>query len=1154
MTNTDRPGAPSAEAERRRSSLPLPPATMVGLLLAGLAALVIAYVSMASSDSRMDAVRQFTRTLELIERLEVVSSTMKDAETGQRGFLLTGDEAYLEPYNAARARHAKELKDIRQWLLFPDGPQAKLLSEIEQVVETKFAELEETIALQRAGRPAEAMAIVRSDRGQRIMDRFRTLSSAFEREERRRFEASRQQWEGVARDANAITWAGTALLLLLIAAAGWLTSRDYRHRERLAWVRTGESQLGARIQGAQVLEKLGEEVLSFLASYLDAKVGAVYIRGEDNLYRRVAGHALSGTALAETLRPGEGLIGQAAKVGHPVRISSVPDGYLPLASGTGRGNPRELLIAPAVVDGDVQGVVEVGLLRKVDAADLELLDRVARGFAVALRSARDRERREALLEETQRQAEELQAQQEELRVANEELEEQGRALREGQARLENQHAELEQTNVQLEEQTQRLERQKQELMLAQKALHENAESLERSSRYKSEFLANMSHELRTPLNSSLILAKLLADNGNGNLDEEQVRFARTIHASNNDLLTLINDILDLSKIESGQVEMLPEPVMIDEIIESMRRTFDPIASQKKVAFHTQRAPGTAAKIITDNQRLQQVLKNLLSNAFKFTAKGEVALRIAQLANGRIAFSVRDTGIGIAPHQQEVIFEAFRQADGTTSREYGGTGLGLSISRELARLLGGQIRLESVPGQGSTFTLEVPPELGGRVMPAPQPAAVGAGDAAAPKPSPKPRAIAPAAPGASSGPHIDDDRSQRKRRDRLVLVVEDDQKFARVLYDLAHELDFDCVHCSTASEGLEMARRLKPSGILLDVSLPDGSGLTVLEQMKRDPAVRHIPVHMVSVEDHVQAAMGLGAIGYAMKPVARDDLVKAMGRLEERLKKRVSRVLVVEDDAQLRASIAELLKGESVEIVTVGTVREALEQVAAGDFDCLVTDLQLPDATGYELMEKLAEGGGHPFLPVIVYTGRALTRDEETRLRRYSKSIIIKGARSPERLLDEVTLFLHRVEASLPADQQNLLRRVRQRDEVFEGRTILLAEDDVRNIFALSRVLEPLGAQVEIARNGREAVDRMKKGGVDLVLMDIMMPVMDGLAAIREIRAMPPADGGKVPVIAITAKAMPEDRRACLDAGANDYIAKPIDIERLVSQCRVWMPR
>ena len=1137
----------------------LPPATLAGLIVACLAALLIAVMSMQVSQSRVATVRQLTATIETIDGVQELTSTLQDAETGQRGYLLTGDERYLEPYNGARARYRSEIDRLRT-LAAGDRERLARAEQMEQIATAKFAELEETIALRRAGKLEDATSMIRSDRGKVLMDRFRAMAADFERDERARFDERRADWESQARGQSVITWGGAALLLFLIVAAGAMASRDYRQRERNAWIRGGESLAAFRIQGAQGIEKLGEEVLAFLAEYLGAKVGAVYVHEEGDAYRRVAGHALADSTHAQVVRRGESLVGQAAKDGRALRVADVPEGYLPVASGVGRGKPRELLIAPAVVDGEVQGVVEVGLLRAVDDADRELLDRVAETLGTAMRTSRERERRQALLEETQRQAEELQAQQEELRVSNEELEEQGSALRESQARLETQHAEMEQVNVQLEERTQQLERQKAELIQAQKDLADNARMLERTNRYKSEFLANMSHELRTPLNSSLILAKLLADNAQGNLDEEQVRYARTIHSSNNELLTLINDILDLSKIEAGQIEINPEDVEIAELVQSMRRTFDPVAADRKLEFHTAVATNVPPSIFTDSQRVQQVLKNLLSNAFKFTPRGDVTLQVSLRDRGRVAFAVRDSGIGIAPRQQEVIFEAFRQADGTTSRQYGGTGLGLSISRELASRLGGSIQLQSAPGMGSTFTLDLPlrlekmarAEAPRGVEPEPARSVPATAAIEAPAQAPAPAAIGASQKPAASGPHIDDDRSSRRHADRMILVIEDDERFARVLYDLAHELGFDCVHASRANEGLELARRLKPSGILLDVNLPDDSGLALLERIKRDPAVRHIPVHMLSVEDHAQAALGLGAVGYALKPVARDELARAIGRLEERLARRVSRVLVVEDDEHLRENIALLLRGDQVEITAVGRVADALAKLEAGPYDCLVTDLQLPDASGYELLEKLSQDPRHARLPVIVYTGRALSREDETRLRRFSKSIIIKGARSPERLLDEVTLFLHRVESALPPEQQTMLRRVRQRDDAFEGRTILLAEDDVRNIFALSRVLEPLGATVEIARNGQEAVDRAAHGDIDLVLMDIMMPVKDGLEATREIRATPALAG--LPIIAITAKAMADDRRQCLDAGANDYIAKPIDIERLVSLCRVWLAK
>ena len=955
-------------------------------------------------------------------------------------------------------------------------------------------------------------------------------------------------------------YAITAVWIVAVLASRMLIERA--RTRRLVWVQQGRTHVGGAMLGEQTVEELGRRFVTALAEYAGAAVGAAYRQESEGLVL-LGSYALSQSQVQARIAPGEGLIGQAFASGKAIRVDGMAAGALRIESATAQSTVQHVLVAPLREESRVVGVVELGFMGDPQALDArtELMSAISADVGISLRSALYRHRLQELLEETQSQAEELQAQQEELRVSNEELEEQGRALRESQARLENQHGELEQTNVQLEEQAQRLERQKQELVYAQRAMEETARTLERSNRYKSEFLANMSHELRTPLNSSLILAKLLADNGKGNLDDEQVRYARTIHSSNNDLLTLINDILDLSKIEAGQIDIEPEPIELTELFESLRRTFEPIAKDRKLDFHLGAAPDAPSRVVSDPQRLQQVLRNLLSNAFKFTPKGEVALQVRAVGAGCIAFDVRDTGIGIAPEQQEVIFEAFRQADGTTSRQYGGTGLGLSISRELARLLGGSIQVKSAPGMGSTFTLEVPLEIARRErVSRDEPFLRDAPAVSAPAAS-RPESQAPAKPAlgarssprpAASGPHIDDDRSRREHPDRLILVVEDDQRFARLLYDLAHELDFDCVHASTASDAIELARRLKPSGILLDVGLPDESGLGVLERLKRDSSVRHIPVHMVSVEDHVQSALGLGAIGYAIKPATRDELARAIGRLEERLQKRVSRVLVVEDDEQLRGSIARLLQGEAVEIVTVGTVAEALAALEGERFDCLVTDITLPDATGYDLLEKIAADPRHAFLPVIVYTGRNLTREEDLRLRRYSKSVILKGARSPERLLDEVTLFLHRVEASLPEDQQSLLKRVRQRDEVLEGRTILLAEDDVRNIFALSRVLEPLGVHLEIARNGQEAVDRAKQGGIDLVLMDVMMPVKDGLAATREIRA----DGAiaKLPIIAITAKAMADDRRQCLDAGANDYIAKPIDVDKLVSLCRVWMSR
>jgi signal transduction histidine kinase/DNA-binding response OmpR family regulator len=788
-------------------------------------------------------------------------------------------------------------------------------------------------------------------------------------------------------------------------------------------------------------------------------------------------------------------------------------------------------------------VLEFGLVHPPPLLCLDLLERSQDAIAVAIRTALFRDRLRSLLHETQRQAEELQAQQEELRVSNEELEQHSELLKSSQARLEAQQAELEATNSELARQAENLARQQQETLTAK-------QDAERSSRYKSEFLANMSHELRTPLNSSLILAKLLAENKGRRLSEDEVRYAETIYASGNNLLTLINDILDLSKIEAGAVEMRPETVVTASVLEALRRTFQPLASERRLEFTIDLLPTVPQTLITDPQRLQQVLTNLLSNAFKFTERGGVVLRVLAAGTDRVAFEVRDTGVGISEDQQDTIFEAFRQADGSTHRKYGGTGLGLSISRELAILLGGRIAVSSQPGAGSTFTLTIPLQLT-RAAAAPAPPA-------APETSSRQRRPPTAADrlgqgGQGQGPAVvADDRARRQRAGRLILVVEDDPSFARILYGLAHELDFDCAIAGTNDEGMALARDLSPSGILLDLDLPDGSGLTLLDRLKRNPDTRHIPVHIVSVSDNTQTALALGAIGYALKPVPRDELVAAIRRLEDRFDQRVRRVLVVEDDEQLRHSITALLQFDDVTIHSVATAGEALAELSAESFDCVVLDLNLPDATGYEILETMSANEQYSFPPVIIYTGRPISRDDEERLRRFSRSVIVKGARSPERLLDEVTLFLHQIESRLPPDARRRLEAARERDEFFDGKTILIVEDDVRNVFALTSVFEPRGAHVRIARNGREGIEQTLASRPDLVLMDIMMPEVDGLTAMRELRRHP--ELRDLPIIALTAKAMRQDYEQCLQAGASDYLAKPLDVDKLVSLCRVWMSR
>ncbi len=917
------------------------------------------------------------------------------------------------------------------------------------------------------------------------------------------------------------------------------------------WLRTARARLADALGGEQSLAQLSNRVLGFLTEYLGAQAGAMYVAEANGAFNRVGAIGVdSGAQLPTTVAAGEGLLGRAIAERKALRFDNLPPDYLRVGSGLGSRKPHALLIAPLAIDEAAHGVIELGFLQPAYDADLDLLASVGEPIAIAIRTGMLRRERENLLKETQRQAAELQTQQEELRVANEELLSQSSQLRDSQARLETQQAELEQTNVQLEEHAQKLARQHDDLTDAKLDLERKAAELTRANRYKSEFLANMSHELRTPLNSSLILAKLLADNRDGNLTPEQVKYARGINSAGNDLLALINDILDLSKIEARKIDLTHASVKLEELAFRLSETFEPMAMEKQILFRVIRAPDTPETIDTDAQRLSQILKNLLSNAIKFTDRGTVSLEMRPVNGGQnVEFAVRDTGIGIAPQHQQTIFEPFRQADGTTNRKFGGTGLGLSISRELARMLGGNISVESTAGEGSVFRLVLPRALPATAQAADEPAA-----APAPRPAPvshdsRPRTAARPA-------SLPDDRNSLMNGGddgRVLLVIEDDPLFARVLYDLAHELGFACLLATTADEGMELAMQFRLAAVVLDVKLPDHSGLTVLDRLKHNPQTRHVPVQVISATDYARAAREMGAAGTLVKPVDREALHSSLLALKEKFASDQRTVLVVEDNELQRDSIVQLLASDTTRVLTADDAASALEQLRSTTFDCMVLDLTLPDASGYELLERMAADDAYAFPPVIVYTGRQISPEEEQQLRKYSRSIIIKGAKSPERLLDEVSLFLHQVEVKLPPDRQQMLAVARRRDSAFEGRRILVVEDDVRNIFALSSVLEPLGGSIAIARNGREALARLAGNPQpDIVLMDIMMPEMDGIEAMQEIRRKPAMRD--LPIIALTAKAMPDDQQRCLAAGANDYITKPIDVDKLVSLIRIWMPK
>lgn len=1093
---------------------------------------------------------QIVATHNSIVALDELLSLVQDVEIGQRSYLLTNDESYLTPYNAGLEAIPLKLDAIARRTGGNPG-QGERLAALRQHVGAKLAELSRIIDVRRAQGLDAAITMVKSERGRIEMDALRAQIAAMAatetdvRIQRIAEMSSAQQTAFVSTILSGLV--GIALTL----AIGLLVRRSGLSRQRDEWLQSGEVGLASAMLGEQSVEQLGNNILDFLTRYVGAVAGAVFTDNSEHFQRASVYGIPDEARLPTRFRLREGLLGQAAAEGKPMVIGDVPDGYLAFGSALGMDKPKHLVIMPGSVDGAVNSVIELGFLRPVDERVIALLERASEAVAIAVRSATYRGELQKLLEETQRQSEELQTQSEELRVSNEELEEQSRALKESQARLEQQQVELEQTNAQLEEQAQQLEAQRDGLERANASVQLKARELEQASQYKSDFLANMSHELRTPLNSSLILAKLLADNPGENLTEDQVKYARTIQSSGNDLLNLINDILDLSKIEAGHVEIQPGSVSVERVANNLRQVFQPLATDKKLDFAVEVAPGCARSIETDPQRLEQVLKNLLSNAIKFTEAGQVRLSIGRADDSRVAFSVSDTGIGIAKEQQRAVFEAFHQADGTISRRYGGTGLGLSISRQLVRLLGGAIELQSEPGQGSTFTVTIPESYNpANVAPRDQPASapvISGSPAPVPAPSPTKPSL-----------RLEDDRDALTETKRVLLVIEDDDSFAAIVRDLSREMGFQAIVAGTAEEALSLAKEYMPSAIVLDVGLPDQSGLAVLDRLKHDVRTRHIPIHVVSAGDHTETAYSLGAVGYMIKPVNREQLVDVLRKLEAKLSQRLHRVLIVEDDPVQREAVADLLGSGDVETVTASTAAECLGLLKDQTFDCMVLDLSLPDASGYSLLETLSQESAYAFPPVIVYTGRELSADDEQRLRRYSKSIIIKGAKSPERLLDEVSLFLHQVISDLPAEQQKMIRKARNRDALLEGRRVLVVEDDVRNVYALTNILQPRGAIVEIARNGREALEALEKASkvpdarIDLVLMDVMMPVMDGLVATREIRRNP--TWKKLPIITLTAKAMPDDQQRCIEAGANDYMAKPLDVEKLLSLVRVWMPK
>ncbi|MFT3781684.1 MAG: HAMP domain-containing protein [Nibricoccus sp.] len=896
------------------------------------------------------------------------------------------------------------------------------------------------------------------------------------------------------------------------------------------WLKTNLAKFTRMLQGQRDLFTVGKMLLSQLAPLVDAQQGTIYQMDDTDKEKpslRLLASYASRPDQPERISLGDGLVGQCAMEKQRILLTDLPSNYSRIHSSLGDALPVNVVVLPVLFEGQAKAVVELASLHPFNVTHISFLEQLTQSIGVVLNTIEATMRTENLLQQSQQLTVELQSQQKELQQTNEQLAQKARQLAEQNAEVERKNREVEQ---------------------ARRAIEEQAAELALTSKYKSEFLANMSHELRTPLNSILILGQQLAENGPGNLTPKQVECARNIHSSGSDLLNLITDILDLSKIESGTVTVEAEDVSFASLRDAIERNFRHIADTKNLPFNVDFSTNLPRNISTDPKRLQQILKNLLSNAFKFTAQGFVTIKVQAASEGWtpghavlsragqvVAFAISDTGIGIAPEKQKLIFEAFQQADAGTSRKYGGTGLGLAISRELATLLGGEIRLNSVPNVGSTFTLYLPSSY---LEPAVEKNRMAAPQVALPYPREE---------------LVPDDRDSVQAGDRTLLIVEDDPHYARVLLGLAREKGFKGIVATRGTTALALAREFQPTAVTLDVVLPDMLGWTVLNNLKLNAATRHIPVHIISVEEERSHALTRGAFAYTVKPATVEGLDLCFDRIKKFVEARPKRLLVVEDNDIERQSIVEFLTHDDIEIATAATGAEALEKLFDRPFDCCVLDLRLPDMTGFDLLEKLQAEPTLRDIPIVVLTGKDLSNDEEERLRTTAKSVLMKGVQSPERLFDETALFLHRVVATLPPPKQKMLEHLHLSNEVLRGHKVLIVDDDARNIFALTTLLEEHEMEVISSTNGREAIELIEKEPqISVVLMDIMMPEMDGYQTMMEIRKNPHAQ--MLPILALTAKAMKGDRDKCLAAGASDYIAKPVNTEELLSLMRVWLHR
>lgn len=1146
---------------------------LTGFVISLLFVLLSAVTSYYSIGLMNEDAKWENHTYDVIDVAQDIELKLLNSETSLRGYIITQRIEYLETYTKNIHQIIPKVKEMQK-LTVDNLSQQRRLDSLEFYSAQKVKDMEDILQTNDTKGKDAAVLMVLTDKGRAFKtDMLRVNNAAIHAEQALLVVRTAKRVKS-ATQSTIIVVASSVIIFGLILYLFSFIKRTFdeqklteitirennaqletlsEENQQKNWLLSGASAINESMRGEQETDELSTHIITELCTYLSASVGALYLFNPNKQTLQLSGAYAyqEKKGKIKEIELGEGLVGQVALEKRSKQLNDIPADYLKISSGLGDTTPKTIVIIPVLFEEDTIAVIELGLSAEPDEIVNLFLSTITESIGVGINSAVARAQLRELFMQTQQQAEELESQQEELRTTNEELIHKSEELQASEEELRVQQEELRQTNAELEEKASLLEERNISVNEAREAMSLKAEELEVSSKYKSEFLANMSHELRTPLNSILILARILKENRPENLNEEQLKYAGVIHNAGSDLLTLINDILDLSKIESGKVDLDIEPVRPQEVKQNMESLFMEIARSKKIDYQIILGQGLPERILTDLSRAEQIIKNLLSNAFKFTPEnGEIKLEIdmadpqlkyysENLKNSKqqiISFSVKDSGIGIPQDKQKLIFEAFKQADGTTSRKYGGTGLGLSISKELANILGGEIQVNSGAGIGSCFTLYLPvvhqsPEL--ETAPHPEPVVL---------------------PFISEEPIL---APVNKNRKQTLLIVEDDLVFADVLKDYAIEKGFEPLLAHSGDVGLEMAVKDLPDAIILDVMLPVMDGWSILKRLKDNPQTKHIPIHMMSAgEVKGEKALKEGAIGFLKKPIEQDQLDHAFSVLNSgHILYNFQTVLIIEDHELQSLAVKEQLVEKGIEVAQAFTGQEALDMLENQTFDCIILDLNLPDASGFDLLDKIKTQDRFTHIPVIINTAMELDQDKIAHIMRYSEAMVLKSNKSNDRLIDEVSLFMNKLkkqdkfQTSAKGSVKN--KTVSTIEKVLKDKTILITDDDMRNIFALSSALQVYDINIVIANNGREAIEKLgETANIDLVLMDIMMPEMDGYEAMRTIREK--REYKKLPIIALTAKAMKNDREKCIEAGANDYIAKPVDIDQLLSMLRVWL--